>query len=49
MADTDRVAVGELPRLHGTTVNGTPVQTWQLADGDTIRVGHSALVYRAQG
>jgi hypothetical protein len=25
------------------------VQTWQLADGDVIRVGHSSLVFRTQG
>ena len=39
----------DLQSTNGTTVNGTPVQTWQLADGDTIRVGHSALLFRAQG
>ncbi|TDQ46960.1 FHA domain-containing protein [Actinomycetospora succinea] len=32
----------------GTFVNGVPVQTRQLADGDTIRVGHSALLFRAR-
>ena len=39
----------DLGSTNGTTVNGTPVQTWQLADGDTIRIGHSALLFRAQG
>jgi hypothetical protein len=24
------------------------VQTWQLGDGDVIRVGHSSLVFRTQ-
>jgi hypothetical protein len=46
-----RVAMlADLGSTNGTTVNGTPVQTWQLADGDVVRVGHSALVFRtAQG
>jgi hypothetical protein len=25
------------------------VQTWQLADGDVVRIGHSSLVFRTQG
>jgi pSer/pThr/pTyr-binding forkhead associated (FHA) protein len=30
-------------------VNGNPIQqTWQLNDGDVIRVGHSSLVFRTQ-
>ncbi|MEJ2890575.1 FHA domain-containing protein [Actinomycetospora aeridis] len=32
----------------GTFVNGIPVQTEQLADGDTIRVGRSELLFRVQ-
>jgi hypothetical protein len=38
----------DLGSTNGTTVNGNPVQSWQLNDGDVIRVGHSGLVYRAQ-
>ncbi len=34
----------DLQSTNGTTVNGTPVQEWQLADRDVIRVGHSELV-----
>ena len=41
--------VEDLGSTNGTTVNGTPVQTWQLADGDVIRIGHSSLVFRTQG
>ncbi|WP_323055139.1 DUF3662 and FHA domain-containing protein [Saccharopolyspora sp. NFXS83] len=41
--------LADLGSTNGTTVNGTPVQTWQLADGDVIRVGHSSLVFRSQG
>jgi hypothetical protein len=41
--------LSDLGSTNGTTVNGTPVQTWQLADGDVVRVGHSSLVFRAQG
>ena len=38
----------DLGSTNGTTVNGNPVQTWQLGDGDVIRVGHSSLVFRTQ-
>lgn len=41
--------LADLGSTNGTTVNGTPVQTWQLADGDVIRAGHSSLVFRTQG
>lgn len=41
-----RVAiVHDLGSTNGTTVNGSPVQTWQLADGDVIAVGQSTLVF----
>ena len=36
----------DLGSTNGTTVNGGPVQDWQLADGDMIRVGHSEIVVR---
>ena len=39
----------DLGSTNGTTVNGTPVQTWQLVDGDVVRVGQSRLVFRIQG
>jgi hypothetical protein len=39
----------DLGSTNGTTVNGTPVQTWQLIDGDVVRVGQSRLVFRTQG
>ncbi|MHC1559180.1 FHA domain-containing protein [Actinomycetospora sp. C-140] len=32
----------------GTLVNGVPTQTCRLADGDTIRVGHSTLHFRTR-
>ncbi|HEV7452490.1 MAG TPA: DUF3662 and FHA domain-containing protein [Pseudonocardiaceae bacterium] len=41
--------LADLGSTNGTTVNGTPVQTWQLADGDVVRLGHSSLVFRTQG
>ncbi|WP_092602381.1 FhaA domain-containing protein [Actinopolyspora xinjiangensis] len=47
--DGQAAMLADLGSTNGTTVNGTPVQTWQLADGDVIRVGHSSLVFRAQG
>ena len=41
--------LADLGSTNGTTVNGTPVQTWQLVDGDVVRVGQSRLVFRTQG
>ncbi|MEO8816194.1 MAG: FhaA domain-containing protein [Mycobacterium sp.] len=42
-----RVALlSDLNSTNGTTVNNAPVQEWQLADGDVIRVGHSEIVVR---
>ncbi|MBA2309737.1 MAG: DUF3662 domain-containing protein [Pseudonocardiales bacterium] len=40
--------LSDLGSTNGTTVNGNPVQTWQLVDGDVVRIGHSTLVFRAQ-
>jgi hypothetical protein len=36
--------LSDLNSTNGTTVNNAPVQEWQLADGDVIRVGHSEIV-----
>lgn len=47
--DGQTATLADLGSTNGTTVNGTPVQTWQLADGDVVRVGQSRLVFRAQG
>lgn len=41
--------LADLGSTNGTTVNGAPVQTWQLVDGDVVRVGQSRLVFRTQG
>lgn len=42
-----RVALlSDLNSTNGTTVNNAPVQEWQLADGDVIRLGHSEIVVR---
>ncbi|MFC8177466.1 FhaA domain-containing protein [Rhodococcus sp. NPDC057297] len=42
-----RVAMlSDLGSTNGTTVNGSPVQDWQLADGDVIRAGHSEILVR---
>jgi hypothetical protein len=46
--DGHTATLSDLGSTNGTTVNGNPVQTWQLGDGDVIRVGHSSLVFRAQ-
>ncbi|GLB64296.1 hypothetical protein NCCP2495_21750 [Dietzia sp. NCCP-2495] len=36
----------DLGSTNGTSVNDGPVQDWQLADGDVIRVGHSEITVR---
>jgi len=46
--DGQSANLSDLGSTNGTTVNGNPVQTWQLNDGDVIRVGHSSLVFRSQ-
>jgi hypothetical protein len=46
--DGHRAMLTDLGSTNGTTVNGNPVQTWQLNDGDVIRVGHSSLIFRTQ-
>lgn len=38
--------LSDLNSTNGTTVNNAPVQEWQLADGDTIRLGHSEIIVR---
>jgi len=38
--------LSDLNSTNGTTVNNAPVQEWQLADGDIIRLGHSEIVVR---
>ncbi|HTK67793.1 MAG TPA: FhaA domain-containing protein [Pseudonocardia sp.] len=44
-----QATLSDLGSTNGTTVNGNPVQTWQLNDGDVIRIGHSTLVFRDAG
>ena len=46
--DGHQATLTDLGSTNGTTVNGNPVQSWQLNDGDVIRVGHSSLVLRTQ-
>lgn len=44
--DGQRAVLSDLGSTNGTTVNGGPVQDWQLADGDVIRMGHSEIQVR---
>ena len=44
--DGQTAMLQDLGSTNGTIVNGHRVQSWQLADGDVIRIGHSVLVYR---
>lgn len=36
----------DLQSTNGTVVNDTPINEWQLADGDVIRIGHSDITVR---
>jgi hypothetical protein len=47
--DGQSAMLADLGSTNGSTVNAQPVQNWQLADGDIIRIGHSSLVFRSQG
>lgn len=40
--------LSDLNSTNGTTVNNAPVQEWQLADGDVIRLGHSEIIVHIQ-
>ena len=44
--DGQEAVLTDLGSTNGTTVNGGPIQDWQLADGDLIRVGHSEILVR---
>ena len=44
--DGREAVLTDLGSTNGTTVNGGPIQDWQLADGDVIRVGHSEITVR---
>jgi len=44
--DGQLALLSDLNSTNGTTVNNAPVQEWQLADGDVIRVGHSEIIVR---
>lgn len=46
--DGQAAIVHDLGSTNGTMVNGAPVQTWQLADGDAIRIGQSTVVFRSR-
>ncbi len=43
--DGQAAVMHDLGSTNGTSVNGSTVQTWQLADGDVIRIGHSTVVF----
>jgi hypothetical protein len=47
--DGHTAMLSDLGSTNGTTVNGQPVQNWQLGDGDVVRIGHSSLIFRTQG
>jgi len=44
--DGQSALLTDLNSTNGTTVNNAPVQEWQLADGDVIRLGHSEIIVR---
>ncbi|MDQ3989469.1 MAG: DUF3662 and FHA domain-containing protein [Actinomycetota bacterium] len=47
--DGQVAVLADLGSTNGTTVNGSPVQTWQLVNGDVVRVGHTSLAFHVQG
>ena len=46
--DGQSAVLHDLGSTNGTTVNGSSVQTWQLADGDVIHIGHSTVVFSSR-
>src|SRR5664279_4574092 len=46
--DGQAAVLHDLGSTNGTTVNGSSVQTWQLADGDVIHIGHSTVVFSSR-
>ena len=46
--DGHTAVLHDLGSTNGTTVNGSSVQTWQLADGDVISLGHSAVRFSSR-
>ncbi|GAA1483158.1 hypothetical protein GCM10009624_35980 [Gordonia sinesedis] len=46
--DGSTAMLTDLNSTNGTTVNDVQVSSWELADGDRIRVGHSDITVRFQ-
>ena len=46
--DGQTAMLQDLNSTNGTTVNGLTVSSWELADGDRIRLGHSDIGVRFQ-
>ncbi|SIR98743.1 DUF3662 and FHA domain-containing protein [Williamsia sterculiae] len=46
--DGHTALLSDLNSTNGTTVNEVQVSSWELADGDRIRVGHSDITVRFQ-
>lgn len=46
--DGQNAMLQDLNSTNGTTVNGLTVSSWNLADGDRIRLGHSDITVRFQ-
>ena len=46
--DGNTAMLTDLNSTNGTTVNDVQVNSWELADGDRIRVGHSDITVRFQ-
>lgn len=44
----DAYILEDLKSKNGTTVNGAPVQAWQLKESDLISVGGSQITFRMQ-
>ncbi|MFT4043276.1 MAG: DUF3662 domain-containing protein [Gordonia sp. (in: high G+C Gram-positive bacteria)] len=46
--DGSTAMLADLNSTNGTTVNDVQVSSWELADGDRIRIGHSDITVRFQ-
>ncbi|SKZ53879.1 xyppx repeat-containing protein [Mycobacteroides abscessus subsp. abscessus] len=46
--DGSTAMLTDLNSTNGTTVNDVQVNSWELADGDRIRIGHSDITVRFQ-
>ncbi|MFQ5696751.1 MAG: FHA domain-containing protein [Myxococcota bacterium] len=47
--EDDRFSIEDLQSTNGTRVNGKPVRSVELADGDEIQIGNTLFVLEIEG